>query len=97
VVLVGVPPHDSRASIDTLPLHFDQQIFGSHGGGSKPDADIPRLVRLIEARRLDPAPLVARTFALTAINDAIADMRNGILAARPIIRCTAESPDHSPT
>jgi S-(hydroxymethyl)glutathione dehydrogenase/alcohol dehydrogenase len=88
VVLVGVPPRDSRASIDTLPLHFDQRLCGSHGGGSEPATDIPRLVRLIEAGRLNPAALVARTYPLAAINDAIADMRSGALASRPIVAIT---------
>lgn len=85
VVLVGVPPRDSRAAIDTLPLHFDRRLCGSHGGGSKPATDIPRLVRLIKAGRLDLAPMVARTYQLEAINDAIADTRNGTLASRPIL------------
>lgn len=89
VVLVGVPPRDSRAAIDTLPLHFDQRLYGSHGGGSRPAADIPRLVRLIEAGRLDLTLLVASTYPLESVNDAIADMRSGVLAARPIIQCGA--------
>ena len=32
-----------------LPLHFDKTISGSHGGNSKPDHDIPKLIRLINA------------------------------------------------
>lgn len=88
VVLVGVPPRDSRAAIDTLPLHFNQRLYGSHGGGSRPATDIPRLVRLIEAGRLDLTRLVARTYPLEAVNDAIADMRSGALAARPLLQCS---------
>jgi S-(hydroxymethyl)glutathione dehydrogenase/alcohol dehydrogenase len=85
-VLVGVPPQDSTAAIATLPLHFEKRLVGSHGGESRPEIDIPRYVRLIRAGRLDLRRLIGQTYALNAVNDAIADMRSGRLAGRALVR-----------
>jgi len=88
-VLVGVPPQGSTAAIATLPLHFEKRLVGSHGGESRPEIDIPRYVRLIQAGRLDLRPLIGQTYALDAINDAIDDMRSGHLAGRAFVRLGA--------
>ena len=85
VVLVGVPDHADRASIDTLPLHFGKSMIGSHGGDAQPHLDIPRFHRLYRQGRLDLKSLVTETFALDEINDAIAGMRDGRIAGRCII------------
>jgi len=85
-VLVGVPPKDSTAAISTLPLHFEKRLTGSHGGESRPDVDIPRYVRLIQAGRLDLRSLIGQTYPLADVNTAIADMRSGRLAGRALIR-----------
>ena len=77
-VLVGVPRHDEPASIDTLPLHFDTVFTGSKGGGTRPEIDIPRIIRLAEADifRLDSLPV--RLFSLERINEAIKMVRDGL-------------------
>lgn len=85
-VLVGVPPKDSRAAIETLPLHFEQRLLGSHGGASRPDVDIPRYVRSLAAGRLSFAGLVGRRYPLDDVTVAIGDMTSGRLAGRAIIR-----------
>ena len=86
VVLVGVPSAAARRpGLDTLPLHFDKVLTGSEGGGSRPQVDIPRLVRLCQAGKLDLAPLVGRRYALDEINDAIADLRAGRVAGRCLV------------
>ncbi len=86
VVLVGVPSKSARKpSFYTLPLHFDKVLTGSEGGGSRPDVDIPRLVRLCEAGKLGFDGLVARRYRLEEINDAIADLRAGRIAGRCLV------------
>jgi S-(hydroxymethyl)glutathione dehydrogenase/alcohol dehydrogenase len=85
-VLVGVPPKDATVAIATLPLHFEKRLRGSHGGGSRPDVEIPRYVRLLQGGRLVLEPLVGQLYALDSINHAIAEMRNGNLAGRAIVR-----------
>src|SRR5262249_55516852 len=43
-VLVGVPTE--KITIDSLPLHFEKVLVGSHGGDAMPHIDIPRLMQL---------------------------------------------------
>ena len=84
-VLVGVPPTGSTAAISTLPLHFEKQLLGSHGGECRPAIDIPRYVRLVREGRLKLKPLVGKRYALEDINTAIVDMVSGRLAGRAAI------------
>lgn len=88
-VLVGVPPQDSTAAIATLPLHFEKRLTGSHGGGSRPDLEIPRYVRLLREGRLRLDPLIGRRYALHEVNEAIGDMTSGRLSGRAIIQMAA--------
>ena len=76
-VLVGVPPHDARLPLDTMPLHFGKVITGSHGGDADPDRDIPRLVRLQQAGRLELTNMLSHRFRLEDVNDALDAMRRG--------------------
>ena len=84
-VLVGVPDPKDPASIPTLPLHFGKKLIGSHGGSSKPNIDIPRIVRLVEQGKLDLSTLPLTERPLSEINDAIADLRAGV-PGRQLIR-----------
>ncbi len=88
-ILVGVPKGGQRASISTLPLHFGKILTGSHGGGSKPDEDIPRLVRLIGAGHLDLNQFPTYEYELAEINQALQDLRDGAVGRR-IIRMPDE-------
>jgi len=76
-VIFGVMPADRKLSINTLPLHFGKVLTGSHGGESRPAEDIPRLVRMMKAKRFDPAGFVSHRIPLEQINDGIARMRSG--------------------
>lgn len=77
-VLVGVPRHDEPASVDTLPLHFDTIWTGSKGGGTQPQHDIPRLLRLAEAGLFRLTGLPVTRFPLAEVNDAIELVRTGL-------------------
>lgn len=84
-ILVGVPTQRGvRTAIDTLPLHFNKTITGSHGGECQPDYHIPRYTRLMEQHQIDLSTLISDSFSLADINDAIALMRSG-KSARIII------------
>jgi S-(hydroxymethyl)glutathione dehydrogenase/alcohol dehydrogenase len=86
VVLVGVPTKAARhPSLYTLPLHFEKVLTGSEGGGSRPDVDIPRVVRLHEAGKVSFDRLVGRRYPLERINDAIEDLRGGNIPGRCIV------------
>ena len=84
-VLVGVP--SEKVYIDSLPIHFDKVLTGSHGGDSVPHVDIPRLIRLSEAGRISFASLITDEFELDGINAAIELARSGS-AGRVLINLT---------
>jgi Zn-dependent alcohol dehydrogenase len=85
-VLVGVPPKGATAAISTLPLHFEKRLVGSHGGECRPEADIPRYVRLVQDGRLSLAGVVGHRYGLDEVNTAIDDLASGRLAGRAILR-----------
>jgi S-(hydroxymethyl)glutathione dehydrogenase/alcohol dehydrogenase len=89
-VLVGVPPRESTAAMDTLPLHFEKRLTGSHGGGGRPEADIPNYVRLAVAGKLNLSPCIGKRYTLAEINQAMEDMRSGAIAGRAMIEMAVE-------
>lgn len=76
-ILVGVPRHDAKIRIDSLPLHFEKVLTGSHGGDTDPARDIPRYLRLAAAGRFDVKGMITHRYPLERVNDAIAEMRAG--------------------
>lgn len=86
VILVGVPAKSARhPTLYTLPLHFEKVLTGSEGGGSRPDVDIPKLVRLVDAGKVAFDGLVSDRYPFERINDAIDDLRSGRAAGRCIV------------
>jgi S-(hydroxymethyl)glutathione dehydrogenase/alcohol dehydrogenase len=86
VILVGVPPKAARRpSFYTLPLHFKKVLTGSEGGDCRPDIDIPKLVGLCMAGKLDFQDLVSKRYKLEQINEAIDDLKNGRVAGRCMV------------
>lgn len=85
-ILVGVPRKGEKASLYTLPLHFEKILRGSEGGQTKPDVDIPRYVRLIQAGKLDVKRVITNRYEFDQINEAIADIRAGRVAGRCIVK-----------
>jgi len=73
-VLVGVP--NQHITIDSLPIHFNKVLTGSHGGDARPHIDIPRIIRLIEAGRLSLDGIITHEFTLDHINPALALVRS---------------------
>lgn len=83
-VLVGVPTNSGETmAIDSLPLHFDKLLTGSHGGGIDPSYHLPRLLRLQQQQVFDPSVMISHSYTLDEINSAIDAMRRG-----EVIRCT---------
>ncbi len=82
-VLVGVP-HE-KVTINTLPIHFNKVLTGSHGGDAQPHIDIPRIIRLVKAGRLSFDGIITDEFALEDINAAFELVRSG-KAGRVLVR-----------
>jgi len=76
-VCVGVPHIGDNISIHSLPLHLDKVLTGSHGGDAVPDLEIPRYIRLIEAKKMSLDGLITHEFPLQEINDALDLVRSG--------------------
>lgn len=76
-ILVGVPKHGEKISIDSFPLHFDKKITGSFGGSSNPSYDIPRLIRLQQAKNIILSSMITKIYPLEKINQAIYDLKQG--------------------
>ena len=74
-VLVGVP--SEKVTINTLPIHFNKVLTGSHGGDARPHIDIPRIIRLTKAGRLSFDGIITHEFPLDKINEALEVLRSG--------------------
>jgi len=76
-ILVGVPTKGDNISIYSLPLHFNKVLTGSHGGDSRPQIEIPRLIRLMEAGKMTLDGLITHQFPLEEINQALDLLKSG--------------------
>ena len=77
VVLTGLSRADSQGTIAMFPFVMqEKRLIGSVYGSGRPATDIPRLVQLFQEGRLKLRELVARTYALPAINDALAALES---------------------
>ena len=76
-VLFGVMPSDQRVSIHTLPLHFGRLLTGSEGGQSRPDKDIPEILRILDEKKIDWRGFATNRCSLEDLNSGISDMRTG--------------------
>jgi S-(hydroxymethyl)glutathione dehydrogenase/alcohol dehydrogenase len=73
VVLTGLSRLDGQGSIAMFPFVMqEKRLVGSVYGSGHPARDIPRLVSLYQEGRLKLRELVARTYRLGEINDALA-------------------------
>ena len=86
-IYAGVPSLDAKITIDSFPLHFGRRVFGSHGGATVPDRDIPRYIQLYEQGKLKLDELITHRFSLDKINDAIDQVKTGDAG-----RCAVQMP-----
>ena len=76
-VLFGVMPSDQRVSIHTLPLHFGRVLTGSEGGQSRPEIDIPEILRRLSSEKVDVAGFVSHRCLFGELPEVIDGMRRG--------------------
>ncbi|MFI6309662.1 zinc-binding dehydrogenase [Nocardia fusca] len=78
VVAVGYPDPTSTITLHGMEVVGSaRSLIGSFFGLTNPHADLPRLVALAEAGRIDLGALVTRTIALEDINGAFTEMEHG--------------------
>jgi S-(hydroxymethyl)glutathione dehydrogenase/alcohol dehydrogenase len=83
-VLVGNAPHGERVELDPKEFNLGKRLLGTWGGDNSPDSDFPRYARLVDGGKLDLRVIVARTYSLRSINEAIDDLEGGRVV-RPLI------------
>lgn len=84
-ILAGVPHHGEKITIDSFPLHFGRRIFGSHGGGTKPDRDIPFYLNLYSKGKIKLREQISCFLPLSKINQALTLMKVGKISGRCMI------------
>lgn len=84
-VMVGSPPAGATIPIDGRSLFADRRLIGTTGGGNVPHRDIPRIVDLYRAGRLDLDTLITQRLPLTQVGEAIAAAEAGTVARSVIV------------
>ena len=81
VVCIGLPREDAEVAFPATALVREEKVVtGSLYGTCRDSEDMPRLLDLYMAGRLDLDRLITRTYPLAAVNDAFADMNSGAVA-----------------
>ena len=73
--------HAATETSNNIPLLdltlSEKKVVGSLFGSANPRKDIPRLLELYSAGKLDLDGMITRTYSLDDINQGFADMRDG--------------------
>lgn len=78
------PEYGKKISLDPHQLISGKKIFGSWGGGSFPDKDIPVLAKLYLNGKLPLEKLLGKKYTLEMINEALNDLEKKEIG-RPLI------------
>ncbi len=84
VVVMGLHPMGSKIPMDIMGFSLYNLSLVACLGYS-PRRDLPQLVNLVAAGRLDPGRIISRYYPLEAVNEAYADLELGRLA-RAVIK-----------
>jgi len=84
LIFASHPSHGEKITLDPHELISGKRIFGSWGGGSKPDVDIPILHSLLARGNFSLANLITKRYKLEEINNALDDLEFGRVF-RPVI------------
>jgi S-(hydroxymethyl)glutathione dehydrogenase/alcohol dehydrogenase len=79
------PKEGQFIKIEPFDLITGKKLFGSWGGGSKPDIDIPRLAKSYINGSFPLEKLVSKVYKLDDINIALNDLKNGKVL-RPLLK-----------
>lgn len=84
LIFASHPRHGEKVTLDPHELISGKKIYGSWGGGSKPDVDIPILHSLLERGKFSISNLITKRYKLEEINNALDDLEFGRVF-RPLI------------
>ena len=78
VVVVGLTPIGDHATIDANKMTRQElTLKGTYYGSVRPAVDMPTMVDLYQAGKIDIDNLITRSYSLDDINKAYQDMENG--------------------
>ena len=86
LILVGVPHHKKKISINTLDINLGKKIIGSKGGNIKPYKDINIIFKLFKKKKINISKFYDKIFKIDDINKAIKFMKEGKILGRPLIK-----------
>ena len=90
LVFASHPESGARISLDPFEMINGKVIFGSFGGGSKPEEDIRIISKLLQESRLNLEYMLGDVFALEDVNQALIQLEMG-QPGRPLIRMSGTS------
>ncbi len=83
-IVIGNARQGQHLTLDPKELNQGKRILGTWGGDNNPDIHYPRYCNLIRYGQFNPAPLIGKSYRLTQIEQALADLEQGQVL-RPII------------
>jgi len=69
--VIGVPYINSKLRVNAFDLMHEKNLYGSLGGGFKPDKDIPKYLKLNDKKLISLSRVVSETIEFNKINLAI--------------------------
>jgi S-(hydroxymethyl)glutathione dehydrogenase/alcohol dehydrogenase len=87
--VVGIGRRDDAVIFNPMELfHFARVLTSSIFGASDPARDVPMMAELMQAERLDLAPMITHRVPLNELGEAFDRMRTGH-GGRTLLRLTA--------
>lgn len=80
VVMLGVPRMGSEASFVVNTMYQDKSLMGCRYGSARPAHDIPLIIELYRAGRLQLDELVTATYPIEGFEQALSELHEGRLA-----------------
>jgi Zn-dependent alcohol dehydrogenase len=84
-ILMGVPKHDDKISINANNVMHKKNLVGNLGGSILPERDIPAYLNLIKTGKIDTQLSINKIYNFEDINLAISNFMNGA-AGRALIK-----------
>jgi Zn-dependent alcohol dehydrogenase len=76
-VLMGVPKHDEKISINANDVMHKKNLIGNLGGSIIPERDIPAYMNLINTGKINTKISISKIYKLEEVNLAITNFING--------------------
>lgn len=87
LIMVGQPKYGQDIILKNASINFSgKKIFDSQGGGTNPDIDIARYVKVINSGKFDFEKIITNTIKINEINSAIELIKSGRVLGKTMIK-----------